>query len=407
MITARFRVALVALLLALPVAAAAQQRVILDQTQPDLTTTFKIDWTKIAGTTLSTGNGTADAGTQRVTIASNSTGVVGLSTGSNVVGAVTQSGTWTAQPGNTANTTPWLFSIAQGGNTAAVNASSQLSVVCANCSGSGVSQVDNSGFTPGTTVFVPVGGEVDDTGTTAVAENSAGAARITVQRGLHVNLRTVAGAETGVAAVPLQVSLANTGANGTPVTVAGAVTNAGTFAVQDSQKIADDAAFTVATTPVQPVGYLADSTSTDSVNEGDLGAARMTLDRVAYAGAAAVADISQATASCYITSAASTNSTNCKASAGNIYAIHVTNTTTTNYFLRLYNASSAPTCSSATGFIETIPALGASANGGINGRVVPAGEAYDTGIGFCLTGGGSSTDNTNAATGVYVSIRYK
>jgi len=33
-----------------------------------------------------------------------------------------QSGTWTVQPGNTANTTPWLMSISQGGNTAIVKA---------------------------------------------------------------------------------------------------------------------------------------------------------------------------------------------------------------------------------------------------------------------------------------------
>lgn len=110
-------------------------------------------------------------------------------------------------------------SVVQGGNTAAVNASSQLSVNCANCSGSGVSQQDNTGFTPGTTNFVPVGGEVDDVGTTAVTENSAGAARITAQRGLHVNLRTLAGAETGIAALPLQVSLANTGANSNAILI--------------------------------------------------------------------------------------------------------------------------------------------------------------------------------------------
>lgn len=110
---------------------------------------------------------------------------------------------------------------------------------------------------------------------------------------------------------------------------------------------------------------------------------------------------------CYLTSAASTNSTNCKGSAGNVYMIHVTNTTTTNYFLRMYNASSAPTCSSATGFVEAIPALGAAANGGVNGRAITNGEAYTTGIGFCLTGGGGSTDNTNAATGVYITINYK
>lgn len=36
--------------------------------------------------------------------------------------AATQSGTWTVQPGNTANTTPWLSSISQGGNTAIVKA---------------------------------------------------------------------------------------------------------------------------------------------------------------------------------------------------------------------------------------------------------------------------------------------
>lgn len=38
----------------------------------------------------------------------------------NTTFASTQSGTWTMQPGNTANTTPWLQTINQGGNSAAV-----------------------------------------------------------------------------------------------------------------------------------------------------------------------------------------------------------------------------------------------------------------------------------------------
>lgn len=42
--------------------------------------------------------------------------------------AVSQSGTWTVQPGNTANTTPWLITISQGGNAAAVTASNALKV---------------------------------------------------------------------------------------------------------------------------------------------------------------------------------------------------------------------------------------------------------------------------------------
>lgn len=42
--------------------------------------------------------------------------------------AVTQSGTWTVQPGNTPNTTPWLFTINQGGNSASVTAGNALKV---------------------------------------------------------------------------------------------------------------------------------------------------------------------------------------------------------------------------------------------------------------------------------------
>jgi hypothetical protein len=43
--------------------------------------------------------------------------------------------------------------------------------------------------------------------------------------------------------------------------------------------IADDAAFTVATTKVLPVGFLADDASADVADEGDAVAARVTLDR--------------------------------------------------------------------------------------------------------------------------------
>lgn len=162
------------------------------------------------------------------------------------------------------------------------------------------------------------------------------------------------------------------------------VTNAGTFAVQPA------------------------ANSTINVNQWN-SASVASPDANSYilASGAATATTTAGTATCYITSGASTNSTSCKASAGNLYEIHVTNTTTTNYFLRVYNASSAPTCSSATGFVETVPALGAAANGGVNGRINTPPQAYSTGIGFCLTGGGSSTDNTNAATGVYVTLLYK
>lgn len=77
-----------------------------------------------------------------------------------------------------------------------------------------------------------------------------------------------------------------------------AVTNAGTFAVQvdgsaltalqliDDTVFTDDAAFTVGTSKINAVGFIADETATDSVDEGDVGAARMTLDRKQHVVAA-------------------------------------------------------------------------------------------------------------------------
>jgi len=51
-----------------------------------------------------------------------------LPAGGNVIGSVSQSGTWTVQPGNTANTTPWLTTISEGGNAASVTALNALKV---------------------------------------------------------------------------------------------------------------------------------------------------------------------------------------------------------------------------------------------------------------------------------------
>jgi hypothetical protein len=109
---------------------------------------------------------------------------------------------------------------------------------------------------------------------------------------------------------------------------------------------------------------------------------------------------------CTLVSAASNNATNCKGSAGNVYGFRFVNTTGTIYYLRMYNTSSSPTCSSATGFIETIP-IPASTGGAGLVAIEPMGEGYSTGISFCLTGGSSSTDNTNAATGVFGTILYQ
>jgi len=118
--------------------------------------------------------------------------------------------------GGTINGAVKLLDGVGGVNQAQVNGSSQLSVVCANCTGSGVSQIDTSGFTPASTVFVPVGGEVDDTSTAALSEGQAGAARLTAQRAVHTNLRNNGGTEIATSSNPLRVD--PTGSTAQPVT---------------------------------------------------------------------------------------------------------------------------------------------------------------------------------------------
>lgn len=65
---------------------------------------------------------------------------------------------------------------------------------------------DNAAFTPNTTQGLAIMAEVDDTGTTAVSENNAGALRMTAQRSLHVAARDSSGADaTDTSAAAIKV----------------------------------------------------------------------------------------------------------------------------------------------------------------------------------------------------------
>lgn len=103
-------------------------------------------------------------------------------------------------------------------------------------------------------------------------------------------------------------------------------------------------------------------------------------------------------------SAATTNATNVKNSAGTLCKVVAVNTTATIYYLKFYNTSSSPTCNSDT-VVATYPVP--PNNGGIAVSLSAYGEAYGTGISFCLTGALADNDNTSAATGVVISYSYK
>jgi hypothetical protein len=252
--------------------------------------------------------------------------------------------------GNTANSTPWLFT----GSGAAGTAASGVVTV------QGITSMTPLLVTPAANSAVNVAQLAGTTTDTNSGTKSAGTLRVvlaTDQPQLTNKLLVTPDANSAVNVAQM---------NGVTVTMGNGVAGTG---VQRVAVASDNTAFAVNAQPT-PV-------------------------------------TSGGTTACFVSSAASTNSTSCKGSAGQIYHVELVNTTSTLYYLRLYNSSSAPTCSSATGFIRTIPIPhGTGAGAGISGDYA-MGEAYGTGIGFCLTGGGSSTDNTNAATGVYVTVLYK
>lgn len=103
-----------------------------------------------------------------------------------------------------------------------------------------------------------------------------------------------------------------------------------------------------------------------------------------------------------VISAASTNATSVKASAGTLYDITAINTNAATAYLKFYDKASAPTCASDTvlgtyPLVQNVPV------------VMPswAGKAFSLGIGLCITGGIAANDNTNATTGIAVSLTYK
>jgi hypothetical protein len=62
----------------------------------------------------------------------------------------------------------------------------------------GTAAQDSATFTPTTTSYTPIGGERDDVSPATLAEGQGGAARITTNRALHVNLRDASGNELSV-----------------------------------------------------------------------------------------------------------------------------------------------------------------------------------------------------------------
>lgn len=183
-----------------------------------------------------------------------------------------------------------------------------------------------------------------------------------------------ANADAASATGSISAKLKFIASTGIPVTGSVAVTNAGTFVVQENGsaltalQLIDDTVFTddtsthtPATTKVIGIGMVADEASTDSVNEGDIGMPRMTLDRkvvvTVQPNTANGLSVFNATSSDGATALTNTAQA-IKASAGQVYGWYIYNPNATAQFVQFYNTAAGSVTVGTTNplFMLTIPA---------------------------------------------------
>lgn len=158
---------------------------------------------------------------------------------------------------------------------------------------------------------------------------------------------------------------------------------------------ADDAAVTPGTTEGLLAMFIADETATDSVDEGDGGMGRMTLDRKQ------IVTVQPHTAgglSIFRSLDLDESEEEVKATAGQVYGAWVTNTHTATLYLKFYNATAANVTVGTTTPVITIPIPG-NASDDISAVLNAGGHgiAFDTAITVAVTTG--LADNDTGAPG--------
>lgn len=172
----------------------------------------------------------------------------------------------------------------------------------------------------------------------------------------------------------------------------------------------DDSAFAPGsgdqTFDVLPVGLIADETATDSVDEGDIGAPRMTLDRKvvtapqphAAGGLSIFRSIDLDEGSLEVV----------KASAGAVYGMWVSNLSESTIFIKFYDATSGTL---GTGTPVITIAIPGNSTDDVSGNFGPGGMGVQFSTGICVGASRGVLDNdTTAVSGdnaVLVNIFYK
>lgn len=157
-------------------------------------------------------------------------------------------------------------------------------------------------------------------------------------------------------------------------------------------QIVDDAAFGVATTRVVPVGLLADETATDSVDEGDAGVPRMTLDRKQIVTNYAHAPAGGWTP--HVNLDVDETEDDIKTSAGKLGWIHVINRSTGVRYIKFYNATAANVTVGTTTPVLSfpVPTMADTNGAGFCINFGDVGTQFDTALSVAATTGVAHND---------------
>jgi hypothetical protein len=104
-------------------------------------------------------------------------------------------------------------------------------------------------------------------------------------------------------------------------------------------------------------------------------------------------------------SAATTNATSVWVGSVLLKLVFAVNTTTTVYWLKLYDTATTPVCNTTPVVFKG--AVPASATVGGFMMSTPDGLQFQSGVGFCLTANQADNDNTAAATGLVINFGIK
>lgn len=354
----------------------------------------------------------------------------GGSIGNTSFGA-TQSGTWTVQPGNTANTTAWKVTGAGGTFPVTGTFWQATQPISASSlplpSGAATSALQTTGNSTLSTINTSIGSTNTAIGTSNTKldtlNSSIGTVNTTLgspfQAGGSIGNTAFGATQSGtwnINNVSGTISLptgASTSSNQTAIQATAGSDASKAIAVQGitgGKAVPVSGTFWQTTQPVSgsvTVSGTVAATQSGTWNVGSittlpsLPAGSNTIGKVEH-----VTSTSGGSTSHFAVMAATTNATNVKSSAGQLYNITVFNNSADIAYLKFYNKASAPTCNSDTVVAEYL--IPGSASGAGASITLPQGKYFSSGISYCVTGGIAVTDNTAVAASAYiVNLDYK